>query len=78
MGKFCAKCGQPIQDNIKFCPHCGAAVETVSSEQVFYINQFHPLSKGHLLIQFNSIITFAAIIFLLLDALAGKHMLYVF
>ena len=34
MGKFCTKCGKPIQDNIKFCPHCGAAVETVSSGQV--------------------------------------------
>lgn len=34
MGTFCTKCGKPIQDNIKFCPHCGAAVETVSSGQV--------------------------------------------
>lgn len=43
MGKFCAKCGQPIQDNIKFCPHCGAAVETVSSEQV---SSYQPVSSA--------------------------------
>lgn len=42
MGKFCTKCGQPIQDHIKFCPHCGAAVETVSPEQT---SSYQPVSS---------------------------------
>ena len=43
MGKFCTKCGKPIQDNIKFCPHCGAAVETVSSGQA---SSYQPVSSA--------------------------------
>ncbi|MBP3231110.1 MAG: zinc-ribbon domain-containing protein [Anaerovibrio sp.] len=23
MGKFCKKCGTPINDNTNFCPRCG-------------------------------------------------------
>lgn len=33
MAKYCAKCGQEIQEDVKFCKACGASVETVEVEK---------------------------------------------
>ena len=32
--KFCGKCGQQIEENIKFCPACGAPMEDAAPEAV--------------------------------------------
>ena len=34
MAKFCKKCGQEIQGDMKFCKACGAPVETAETEQM--------------------------------------------
>lgn len=33
MAKYCAKCGQEIQGDVKFCKACGASVEMTEAEQ---------------------------------------------
>ena len=33
MAKYCTKCGTPLDDNIKFCPNCGAAIAAPAQAQ---------------------------------------------
>lgn len=33
MAKYCTKCGTPLDDNIKFCPNCGAAIAAPAPAQ---------------------------------------------
>lgn len=33
---FCTKCGQEIDNNVKFCPFCGAEVEAPQQEGAYY------------------------------------------
>ena len=33
MAKYCTKCGTQLNDNIKFCPNCGAAIAAPAPAQ---------------------------------------------
>ena len=33
MAKYCTKCETPLDDNIKFCPNCGAAIAAPAPAQ---------------------------------------------
>ena len=33
--RFCSNCGQQHDDGLKFCPNCGAAVETAAPQQEY-------------------------------------------
>ena len=42
MGKFCPKCGFPVDNKIKFCPRCGAPLQELSHKPVGTVSKSQP------------------------------------
>ena len=50
--KYCEKCGQELEENLNFCPSCGAKVGASAPQYSNYSNDFDAPSTGYAVLGF--------------------------